>query len=139
MGFGDILKGIVTGASDIIGKFVVDPDKKLAAQQEIVRLQVEWNEKLLQASIEEVKAQAQVVTAEASSGNWLAASWRPILMLTFTYIILHNFVLAPLFHLQSVPIPTDMWDLLRLGIGGYVMGRSAEKIAPSIAQVFQKK
>lgn len=136
---GDILKGIIGGASDIIGKFVVDPEKKLEAQQEVVRLQVEFNEKLLQYSLEEVKAQAGVVTAEASSKNWLTSSWRPILMLVFTYIILHTYVLAPLFGLPKVDIPVDMWQLLKIGMGGYVVGRSAEKIAPSIAQVFQKK
>jgi len=60
-------------------------------------------------------------------------------MLTFTYIIAHNYVIAPLFHVTSVPIPVDMWDLLKIGMGGYIVGRSAEKIAPSVAEVLKKK
>ncbi|MCS7280543.1 MAG: hypothetical protein NZ583_02795 [Desulfobacterota bacterium] len=38
------------------------------------------------------------------------------------------FRFAPLFRLPSLEIPPDMWTLLEIGIGGYVVGRSAEKI-----------
>jgi hypothetical protein len=31
-----------------------------------------------------------------------------------------------------------LWSIVEVGIGGYVVGRSVEKIAPSIAQVFKK-
>lgn len=140
---GDLLKGpitaVISGIGDVLGKFIASPQDKLNAQLELTKLEMAFREEVLKADVEYAKAQASVINTEAGSRNWLASSWRPILMLTFTYIILHNFVIAPLFHVQSVPIPTDMWDLLRLGIGGYVMGRSVEKVAPSIAQVFQKK
>ena len=134
---GDFLKGpltgILEGVGSIIGKFVVDPNEKLKASEELLKLQLDFQGKLLEADAEFAKAQAGVITTEAGSSNWLASSWRPVLMLVFTYIILHNFVLAPMFHLAVVAIPPDMWDLLRLGIGGYVIGRSAEKIVPGVA------
>ena len=139
---GDLLKGPLTATIEaiggVIGKFIANPEDKLKAANELLRIQMEFQEKVLSADVELAKTQASVVTAEVSSGNWLAASWRPILMLTFTYIILHNYVLATMFHLTVVPIPPDMWDLLRLGIGGYVIGRSAEKIVPQVAQVLKK-
>lgn len=31
-----------------------------------------------------------------------------------------------------------LWDIVELGIGGYVIGRSAEKVLPGIAQVLKK-
>lgn len=134
---GDFLKGPLTGILEgiggIIGKFVVDPNERLKASQELLKLQLDFQAKLLEADAAFAKAQASVITTEAGSSNWLASSWRPILMLVFTYIILHNYVLAPMFHATIVPIPPDMWDLLRLGIGGYVIGRSAEKVVPGIA------
>ena len=74
-----------------------------------------------------------VIIAEAQSSNRLTSSWRPITMLTFVAIIANNYILAPYLHamgFDSVPmleLPPDMWDLLRLGIGGYVIGRSVEK------------
>jgi len=60
-------------------------------------------------------------------------------MLTFVAIIANNYILAP--YLQAMfgwsvalDIPPDMWDLLKLGLGGYMIGRSGEKIA----QVYKK-
>jgi hypothetical protein len=32
-----------------------------------------------------------------------------------------------------------LWDIVQLGLGGYVIGRSAEKIAPSIAQAIASR
>lgn len=139
---GDFLKGPLTATIEaiggVLGKFIASPEDKLKAQLELSKIAMELQEKILQADVEIAKSQAGVITAEATSGNWLASSWRPLLMLTFTYIILHNYVLAPLFHITIVPIPESMWDLLRLGIGGYVMGRSAEKIVPQVAEIFKK-
>lgn len=71
-------------------------------------------------------------TAEVKSESWMARNWRPSLMLSFTYIIVHTYVFVPLFGLTHVDIPPDMWGLLKLGIGGYVLGRSGEKIVPDV-------
>ena len=31
-----------------------------------------------------------------------------------------------------------MWELLKIGMGGYIIGRSAEKIVPELAKVMKK-
>ena len=36
-------------------------------------------------------------------------------------------LVVPLFGTPQADIPPDMWDLLKLGVGGYVVGRSVEK------------
>lgn len=136
---GNPLTGLIKGASEIIGKFVADPDKKIEAATELAKLQADLQTKLIQADVEWAKAQAEVVTAEAKSESWLARNWRPITMLTFVYIIAHNFIFAQLFTLKTLPIPDHMWELLKLGLGGYIIGRSAEKIAPSVAEAIGKK
>lgn len=133
------LKDILSGVSGILDKFVVSPEEKLKAQQEILKLQSDLQVKILELDGEFAKQQAAVITAEASSESWLARNWRPILMLVFTYIIAHNYVIAPLFGAASVPIPEQMWRLLELGITGYVAGRSLEKIVPSVAEVLSNK
>lgn len=74
----------------------------------------------------------------ARSESWMTANWRPVTMLTFAFVVLHNFVLAPVFSLPSVMIPPDMWELLRIGVGGYIMGRSGEKVLPEIAKILKK-
>lgn len=139
---GDLLKGPITGAiaaiGSVIGNFVQSPDEKAKAQLELTKVGLEFQAKVMEVELEYAKQAASVINTEAGSSNWLASSWRPVLMLTFTYIVLHNFVLAPVFHLTVVPIPPDMWDLLRIGIGGYVIGRSLEKTVPQVAAVLKK-
>jgi hypothetical protein len=83
-----------------------------------------------------VNAQGGVIKAEASSQSWMASNWRPILMLSFTAIIVVNYLVVPIaqwFGVNEVPLvlPPDMWALLKIGVGGYIVGRSGEKIARS--------
>ena len=54
-------------------------------------------------------------------------------MLTFVVIIANNYIVAPymgaMFGVSvSLPIPDEMWNLLTVGIGGYIGLRSGEKM-----------
>lgn len=131
-------KGILSGVGELIDKFQLDPAKKLEAQQALLQMEADYQQKVMEVSVQLAQSQASVITSESKSGNWLAASWRPILMLTFTFIVAYNYVIAPIFSLKSLAIVPDMWELLRLGIGGYIAGRSLEKIAPSITSALKK-
>ena len=58
-------------------------------------------------------------------------------MLSITAIIVNNYILAP--YLQAafgwsvtLDLPPEMWTLLTVGVGGYVVGRSGEKIAQNL-------
>ena len=87
-----------------------------------------------------LEQQASIVKAEAQSGSWLTRNWRPITMLTFVVIIANNYILYPYLSLfwdkaPALPIPADMWSLLKIGLGGYVVGRSVEKAV----NVYSKK
>ena len=50
-----------------------------------------------------------------------------MLMCLFGLIIANNYLIAPLLGTPMADIPPDMWELLKLGFGGYVIGRSVEK------------
>lgn len=134
----DDLVGPVTG---LLGKVIdrVLPDKAAADQLklEVMKTIQDGSLKQMLAETDIIKAGAAVITAEASSGNWLAASWRPIMMLAFVAIVVNNYILFPYLNLfahtgVALQIPTDMWDLLKIGVGGYVVGRTGEKIAATI-------
>jgi hypothetical protein len=127
------ISDILGKARDIIGEFHASPEQTAAANEKLAELAQQVTLTVLASERDLAVQQASVIRAEAQSESWLARNWRPILMLVFTYIIAHDFVFAPMFHLQSVPIPPDMWELLKLGIGGYIIGRSAEKIVPATA------
>lgn len=132
------LNDMLKSASEIISRFVPDPQAKLAANLELAKLAQQSQQGLIDAEKAYVAAQSQVITAEVQSQSWMARNWRPLLMLTFTYIIAHNFVIAPLFSIHAVDIPPNMWELLKLGMGGYIIGRSAEKIVPDVAAILKK-
>ena len=82
-------------------------------------------------------AQAQIVQAEAASGNWLASSWRPITMLTFVGLIVARWFGWAAPNLAEAEY-LKLWDIVQLGLGGYVIGRSVEKVMPSIADAMKK-
>jgi hypothetical protein len=86
-----------------------------------------------------VDAQASVIAAEAQSKSWLTQSWRPIVMLTFAAILIYTFFIGPMFDFKTVPLPENLWTLLQVGIGGYVGGRTVEKLAEILPQKLKRK
>ena len=130
-----ILGKIVDSVGTWIDQAVEDKDLANRLKNEF---QITWVLKNAERIQAELNAQAQTLTAEIKGESWLQRNWRPILMLTFTYIVAHNYILVPLFSLPSVEIPPAMWSLLEVGVGGYVVGRSVEKIIPSISSAIKK-
>lgn len=102
-------------------------DRVLPDTVEKDKVRSELRLSLLENVAELERTAANVIMAEANGESWLQRNWRPLLMLLFGVIIANNFLIVPLFSTPKAEIPPDMWDLLKLGVGGYVMGRSAEK------------
>lgn len=61
------------------------------------------------------------------TGSWLQNNWRPMLMVLFGLIIGYTYLIAPVFSMTSMPIPDQLWELLKIGIGTYIVSRGAEK------------
>lgn len=111
--------------STLLDKFF--PDKDAANKAKLMLMEMKQS-----GELSKLQASAGIVTAEANSDHWLAANWRPITMLTFVFIIANNYILYPYLALffeeaPKLEIPPDMWALLKIGLGGYVVGRSVEK------------
>lgn len=83
------------------------------------------------------QAAAGIVKAEAQSGHWLAANWRPILMLTFGGLIVARWFGYAAPELSEAEY-LKLWDIVQLGLGGYVIGRSVEKVVPSVAAALKR-
>jgi hypothetical protein len=80
----------------------------------------------------------EIIRAEAASSNWLAASWRPLTMLVFVALIVarwFGFAAPELGQEEYI----KLWSIVELGLGGYVLGRSVEKIVPSIADAIKNR
>jgi len=107
-------------------------DKDLAA-----KLKAELQTQMLQSHTQELQAASRIIEAEAKAG-WFASSWRPLLMYVLIFILVWNYVLGPviLFFFKAsitITLPGDVWTLLQIGLGGYVVGRSAESVARTMA------
>ena len=116
--------GVVKEVGNVIDKLFTSEEERIKAKNEVFKV-------LQEQQLELQKLQTEVILAEAN-GNWMQRSWRPILMLAFGFIVIYVKFIAPLFSLPIPPLENEFWDLLQLGIGGYVVGRSAEKIAGNI-------
>jgi len=106
-------------------------DKLFTSKEEKIQAENVIKKVLVQKALELQKMQTDIIIAEAS-GNWLQRSWRPILMLSFGFIVIYVKFIGPLFGLPIPELENEFWNLLQIGIGGYVVGRSAEKIADKI-------
>lgn len=120
MGF---LSSLIEPVGKIVGKFVKDKD---LAQT----LTAQLNSELTGLVGKELEARTSIILAEAK-GGWLQRNWRPLMMVFFAVLIgAHWFGFTPE-NLTEDQI-SDMYDLVKLGIGGYVVGRSVEKVAPHL-------
>jgi hypothetical protein len=72
-------------------------------------------------------SQGKVVEAEAKGQSWMQRNWRPITMLTFLVL-----VVCDSFGLLKFRLSNEAWTLLQIGLGGYVIGRTGEKIVDKI-------
>lgn len=124
----DILSGagsdILNSVKGVISSFIADPTQKAEAEAKI-------KEAIEQTIAEQNQDAANSVETE-EQGNWLQKSWRPIVMLSFTAIILYQYFFSQIFHLPTVELPDRFFNLLEIGIGGYMGLRSAEKITTSL-------
>ena len=111
----------------IVDKAVPDKDLK-------EKLKHELNTQLINGDHEELIAKSKIVQAEASSKHWLTATWRPALMWICIIVIFNNYIITPILNATlgtslELTIPDPMWNLLTIGVSGYIVGRSGEKIA----------
>ena len=96
-------------------------------KDEANRLKFEIQRQLIENKSSELEAAAKIVLAEAQ-GGWLQRNWRPLLMVTFAgLIVAHWFG----FTAPNIPesVQNSLLNIVMVGIGGYVVGRSGEKIA----------
>jgi len=128
---------ILSALAPILSKVFDVVDKSIADKDLATKLKAELNSQLIQQGTEELKASARIIEAESKAG-WFASSWRPLLMYVLIAILIWNYILSPIilliFHVNSqVVLPTDVWTVLQIGLGGYVCGRSAEAVARTMA------
>ena len=129
LSFIPVIGKILDKGLGIVDKLVLDKDEaekiKAAIKAQILINDHEENVALL-------KAQSEIILAEAR-GGWLQRNWRPMLMVIIMAIVANNYIVVPYASMFTervavLDLPGALWGLLTTGVGGYVVGRSVEKI-----------
>jgi hypothetical protein len=128
-----LANGLMQGpVSKILEAYVAD----LALRR---KLAAELEQQVLAHLTRAAELGANIVMAEVNSEHWLSRSWRPLLMLLLMGFLVLAGVILPLADVIAgapVPfsprwqmLPQGFWDFLAIGMGGYIGGRSLEKVA----------
>jgi len=72
-----VISGLFSAAQSLIERFFPDPEKKAAAQLELLKMQQNGDLAQLAADTDLAKLQIQTNIEEAKSTNWFVAGWRP--------------------------------------------------------------
>ncbi|MAR71155.1 3TM-type holin [Halomonas sp.] len=123
---GNILTTVAGPIFDVIDQAVEDKDQANRLKAEIQRRLIDQQDAALQASM-------KVILAEATGESWLQRNWRPLLMTVIVAIVGNNYLIAPYLGAMfgvglQLELPDALWNLMTLGVGGYIAGRSGEKI-----------
>ena len=122
--FKNSAKDLSISIGDVVDKLSTSDEEKLKAKKELTEVVL--------TNLKDVASFQKEVLVTELSGTKLQRSWRPIVMLMFAFIVVYTKFIAPLFNLTNVQLEPQFWELLYIGIGGYVIGRSAEKIAKTV-------
>lgn len=108
------------------------------------KIEADLEQALLAAAVKGQELGAGIVSEEIRSEHLLTWAWRPVLMLTFTSFLLVTGMVLPIadmiaghvlpYEPRWASLPPGFWDFLSIGMGGYIGGRTLEKVA---GQVFQ--
>lgn len=131
---GEILGILGKVAGGVADRIFPDPEQELKR----IELQQALQAAVLERTSEIERAAADVVRAEAQGQSWLQRTWRPITMLVFVGLIVARWLGWSAPNLGDAEV-LKLWDIVEIGLGGYVIGRSAEKILPGVVSSFQKK
>lgn len=122
------IKGLVDSVGGILDKLSTTDEEKMRARNELATLTLAFQAKMAETFAAAMEVQSKVIIAEAQGESWLQRNWRPIFALTLVAVVFFNFLVVPIFHLPEIPTPERMWDLMELCLGGYIGGRTLEKV-----------
>lgn len=130
IGVVDLIASVFAPAAKLIDELHTSTDEKNQHKERLLTVQAAAMQTVFDYEKASLEGQQKIVQAEASSEHWVTATWRPITMLTMLTLAVGD----SLGWLPN-PLRDEAWMLLQLGIGGYVVGRSGEKIVKEVKRV----
>jgi len=134
--------GLITKAvgpvTELIDSLHTSEEEKLQAKAALLKMETSFVGHVLALEKATLEAQSSVIIQEAKADSWLTRTWRPLLMVWFAGLAgAHWMGLTP----ATLPAETvaDLFFIVKLGIGGYVGGRSVEKTVPAVIEALKKR
>lgn len=119
-----MIQALIGPIAGLIDKAI---DKAIPDKDEAARLKADITTQAMSMADQELKGAVQIITAEATGESWLQRNWRPVIMIWFAGLVgAHWLGYTP----PNMPadVVQSLLDIVQVGIGGYVVGRSGEKI-----------
>ncbi len=110
-------------------------DEKLALQLKYKEFLMNIEGACIDYEVRLLESKTKIIESEAKGESWLQRNWRPMLMCICMFVVFNNYVLVPYFNLPVTTLDEHIWTLMDLGVGGYVAGRSLEKISENLGPV----
>lgn len=123
----DLVAGIFKPAVDLIDELHTSDEEKLNAKAALIAAEASAVQTAINYERGVLEAQSKVIQSESSSKHWLTSNWRPLTMITFLILIVNDS-----YGWLPNPLSEQAWLAINLGLGGYVAGRSAEKIVKTV-------
>ena len=128
---GSILPTLLQLIGNVVDRAIPNKDKAEELKQQLTFA-------ALQLDAQHLQSATNIILAEAQGGSWLQRNWRPILMLVIIAIVANNYLIYPYLSLfwEDAPLldlPDQLWGLMKIGVGGYVISRGVEKSVKSYA------
>lgn len=109
-----VLSGLVGDIGGIINSLSISSTEKKELETKMTQVVYSYAGEL-------TRQQAEIVMKE-TQGNWLQRSWRPLVMLAFAGVVL----LGTVVDIPYLENDSKFWNLIEIGLGGFVVGRSIE-------------
>lgn len=114
-----ITAGLNLGKS-LLERVFPDPEARAEGERQLFNM-------AQNGELQNLTTRAGIITAEAQGESFIQRNWRPITMLWFTGLIgAHWMGFTP----ENLPPEQveGLLEIVKIGLGGYVVGRSAEKV-----------
>lgn len=105
------------------------------SEEEKAKFKLEAEKLLLEENklfAEQLSAQMETINAtmreESKADHWIVYSWRPLCGYTFCSTIIYNYIIAPIFGIQLIQIPSEVWTSLLVILGASAATRGWEKV-----------
>ena len=117
------ISNIFRPAVDLIDAVHTSDEERRILKNQLQVIENEIHSKLIAYETQLLESKTSIINSEAQGESWIQRNWRPITMLTFLALVVFDS-----FDLLAFRLADEAWTLLQLGLGGYVVGRSAEKL-----------